>query len=773
MSFANDAPLFDPRKDLLGFAPFARRLSRVVRASQSTDNIVIGLNGAWGSGKTTVVNFALANLIATEKVGLPPLNKDQVKEEDALVRLFETEKIASIRDLERVEKEHGTRRDETVILRYNPWLVSGHETLISDFFRILGERASEFAADDAKGDIRNAAGEVAALTERLAGGGEGLMRVVALGLDLAGGSGAASATLTGAKQVFKEIKGSAKSIREKLAERAALTLQDARKKLKSALERTGKRYLVVIDDTDRLEASEVRPLLSMVKSVGDLPNVTYLLGFDRARIEAALNEPTSPESEAPTFLEKIVQVDIDLPRASANGLRLALLQSLPTLLDRNLTQEEKADIEKDLFYGAALFEKPRDLMKLMNGLRVVRMATDRELLITDVIRMELIRLKERKLFDWIMRYRGVVSGDYGAPSPWLTDNERKKFFDEGLENASEHRRAACLRWLRRTLPQFREKNQAFFDGPKAKQGAIGWPLCRPEGWIAYTQLYPHEDSLTQDEWDRIHTVQEDETECAKLIESLSERLRSDNKSMLFSLIDDLDRFVTGQPKPIGLIAALLKADKDTWWHLNYGWGPTPATALKHLMSLVPQNERVELLKTLLSSPEVPLSTAGFLVLELGRAHNFVWVDDNEDEALLAEGEVLELADIVAARMDVEPVDVIGWGCRVALLFHLYKNRRDTQQAAKLAKRTLESGGKGGLGIILMLSSYVTSADGSRFEFRRRPENDLFPLEALRKYAEAHMRTGQSRQYQELLESCLNGIDRMLSNEEPAENGDTS
>jgi predicted KAP-like P-loop ATPase len=46
--YADDAPLHDPDEDQFGLASFARRLSRILRTAQEGQNVVVGLNGAWG-----------------------------------------------------------------------------------------------------------------------------------------------------------------------------------------------------------------------------------------------------------------------------------------------------------------------------------------------------------------------------------------------------------------------------------------------------------------------------------------------------------------------------------------------------------------------------------------------------------------------------------------------------------------------------------------------------------------------------------------------------
>lgn len=92
-----------------------------------------------------------------------------------------------------------------------------------------------------------------------------------------------------------------------------------------ALREQKKRFLIVIDDIDRLSPDEALLIFRLVKSVGRLPNVMYLLVYDRPLAEKIVSERYP--SEGPHYLEKIVQAAFELPDPSA-------FDDLPYLLHR-------------------------------------------------------------------------------------------------------------------------------------------------------------------------------------------------------------------------------------------------------------------------------------------------------------------------------------------------------------------------------------------------------------------------------------------------------
>jgi predicted KAP-like P-loop ATPase len=61
--FSDDSPKKNPwSEDRLGYKPFAERIAKAVLNLHAPNGYVIGLHGAWGSGKSTALNFVQAFL---------------------------------------------------------------------------------------------------------------------------------------------------------------------------------------------------------------------------------------------------------------------------------------------------------------------------------------------------------------------------------------------------------------------------------------------------------------------------------------------------------------------------------------------------------------------------------------------------------------------------------------------------------------------------------------------------------------------------------------
>jgi ABC-type phosphonate transport system ATPase subunit len=66
----SDRALKNEGKDQFGFVAIAKRLAPSIVEASKGDGMVIGLEGLWGSGKTSLLNFLRTELVAAENVGI-------------------------------------------------------------------------------------------------------------------------------------------------------------------------------------------------------------------------------------------------------------------------------------------------------------------------------------------------------------------------------------------------------------------------------------------------------------------------------------------------------------------------------------------------------------------------------------------------------------------------------------------------------------------------------------------------------------------------------
>ena len=63
--FKSDQPISSHKEDLLHRHPFAQNLGRALLSYQDKNSVVVGLFGAWGSGKSSIINMIFVLLLTS------------------------------------------------------------------------------------------------------------------------------------------------------------------------------------------------------------------------------------------------------------------------------------------------------------------------------------------------------------------------------------------------------------------------------------------------------------------------------------------------------------------------------------------------------------------------------------------------------------------------------------------------------------------------------------------------------------------------------------
>lgn len=311
-------------EDALNRAPFAEAIAAQIASTDPEQEVVFGIVGSWGSGKTS-----LLNMIA-----------------------------------EYLRKDHGG----FLVLTFNPWLFSGAEHLVGIFFSELGAQL---------GDLEEAPWQDLGQAMKDFGTALGILRSApgqAKWLGVAG---------KGLEAGGERAKGTADE---------GASLLERKERLGTALEKAEKRILIVVDDLDRLRQQEIREVVAFVRLNADLPNLTFVLSYDRFRLEQALGEE---EGDGRSYLEKIVQVVHDVPETRDVDLNGSLVDAVSTITDAAsrfgpYDPDRVIVVFRDIVFP--LVRTMRDVRRYTNVLPVTLRTVSDEVALADVLGLEAIRL---------------------------------------------------------------------------------------------------------------------------------------------------------------------------------------------------------------------------------------------------------------------------------------------------------------------------------------------------------------------------------------------
>jgi energy-coupling factor transporter ATP-binding protein EcfA2 len=111
----------------------------------------------------------------------------------------------------------------------------------------------------------------------------------------------------------------------------AATLRQMHAVLADQLADSGTQILVLIDEVDRLDHSELSALAQLLRAVANFEPVSYLLAYDAERLAQTLGKGDARRGR--TFLEKLVQLEIPLPPILPRQIRSVLEARFGELID--------------------------------------------------------------------------------------------------------------------------------------------------------------------------------------------------------------------------------------------------------------------------------------------------------------------------------------------------------------------------------------------------------------------------------------------------------
>lgn len=207
---------------------------------------------------------------------------------------------------------------------------------------------------------------------------------VAAVVDAHGGSGAAAISL---KLWSKKAKAA-------LPKSVNVSPEIARKALERKLAEQKVAVVVLIDELDRIEDDEVRAVAQLVKAVGEIEGLSYLVAYDADRVTEALGrgEGDVRKMSGAHYLEKIIQLPIPLRPLFTEDVE-ALIRAEIDYHDVTLPEDLSND-ERDLFDQIKReISTPRDVKRLVGAFAILQQATRGEISDIDVLAYAWITIK--------------------------------------------------------------------------------------------------------------------------------------------------------------------------------------------------------------------------------------------------------------------------------------------------------------------------------------------------------------------------------------------
>ncbi|MBP0590388.1 hypothetical protein J8I87_11820 [Paraburkholderia sp. LEh10] len=432
----SDLPQTHPAFDAFGYAPFANAIAVAARKTPSPKGLVMAIDGPWGAGKTSLLNFIRHYLSSTDS---DPADK--------------------------------TNARPPVLVDFNPWWFSDREHLAAQF---LSQFRTRFPSENRL--LMVAANALADYADAI-------------------GTAVSSSISAGAGFPIPLLKEASASVL-RLFRRQRKDVQALKAEISDAIEKSDQRFVVFVDDIDRLTPEDMREVFKVIKAIADFPNVIYILAFDRRLVSESLQVALGI-NDGHAYLEKIVQAQFALPAVS-RGL---VLDKFVADLERLFGEFGENEIGVDPKHWAnvlhdgisPLIETPRDVVRAVNALMVTFPGLRGEVNPVDFIALECLRVFVPDAYQFVRDNKDKFTGL--VPERGGDRASTHDFYERWLNTLDERYRATIKALLRRLFPRMQAVwGNMYYNTDSMCRWGVEARICHPDKFDRYFtfSVPPHE-----------------------------------------------------------------------------------------------------------------------------------------------------------------------------------------------------------------------------------------------------------------------------------------
>lgn len=329
-------------EDLLGYSQYSSTLAELVLSQHTFTPLTIGIFGAWGSGKTTLMRLTKAEI---DKAGASHyftiwFNAWKYNRESDLWRSLMLLVLAKVRDVGKellkddkssANFEADLDRIEDSLYRTVEWEELGRWTV--DWYKAVG------------GTVQGAA----ELAVSLVPGGSKLVDMMKQ----------ATSAITGKEDVaiaeaFKREVAAYRREQIRSLEQFEVTFREL---LQKYITKHNGKLIVFIDDLDRCLPNKAIEVLEAIKLFFDATGCIFIIGMDQDAIVDAIHTRYRDKVKGRHYLEKIIQLSITIPPIEPAAMRKFVYSLVPQMPDERCYE----------LFTLGLDATPREIKRVINA----------------------------------------------------------------------------------------------------------------------------------------------------------------------------------------------------------------------------------------------------------------------------------------------------------------------------------------------------------------------------------------------------------------------
>jgi predicted KAP-like P-loop ATPase len=444
--FQNDSPIRTINEDKLNRSDFSEKLGKSLLQWTDDTSLVIALYGSWGSGKSSIINLTQ----------------------------------------EFIEKSVKSEKKKPIIFSFNPWNFTEQNQLITIFFKELAKSINYY---DKSEDAKRVGNELIAYSKFF----EPLSVIP---------------PVTPLALLFKKVFGSMGEAVKAWGDLKTKTLDQYKTELDKHIKKLNRKIIIIIDDIDRLNPSEIKQIFQLIKLNANFPNLIYLLPFDQKKVSDVLTDGTFSGKD---YLEKIVQVPFHIPGVEQVKLNSLFFEELNKVIKPIPQKDWDEKYFANIFYGhlQKYFASVRQIKRYFNSLQFNMTRLPKELNPVDLLALEAIRVFSPEVYDGIWKNKEVFTeadGGYSSRSDGRDKEIRKAKIEAVFETSDNLYKSTTQQLVIELFPQLKS---IYGNSHHGGEWHDTWnkqkKIASQYRFDKYFLFSVPEDEVTQDEIDKIIT----------------------------------------------------------------------------------------------------------------------------------------------------------------------------------------------------------------------------------------------------------------------------
>lgn len=265
------------------------------------------------------------------------------------------------------------------------------------------------------------------------------------------------------------------------------------------------KIVCIIDDLDRVSTTEIYEMFKLIKIMADFNNIIYILSFDKKIIAKSLDDEYI---DGEKYIEKIINISLDVPLATDLELKNILINGLTTLskkhdieLDEDRLNNilDEWDYETKKRYGILYFFKTiRDIKRFNNLLEFNIELIKNEVNFEDFIAITAIQIFKPEIYEKIKYNESLlvkypISKNEYSSNPEIAKTEQQEF--ENIIEDNDN-----LNHILKTLfPKMSFIYNTRFISDYSSTYDEKLLICHPDHFKTYFKLNPIVKTITEEE----------------------------------------------------------------------------------------------------------------------------------------------------------------------------------------------------------------------------------------------------------------------------------